>query len=203
MFKTGGKWLKCMALCVQSFTLRTGYFIWCDMMMKRNAWLIGSAAVAVIAGILVNACVSKDKETATSTPVASTSRNDMPNFRVTYGDQSSTSLREQTGNVMLVFFNPDCDHCHKEAEQMAADKQVFDGWQVYFIASVDAKTAEEFGVKYKLTEPNFHFGFAAVSDVYNAIGALTQVPTIMLFKDRTFIQKYEGVTSIEDLKKSM
>jgi hypothetical protein len=101
---------------------------------------------------------------------------------------------------MLIFFNPDCDHCHHEAEQIAAEKSAFDKWQLYFIASVDARAAEEFGVKFKLTNPNFHFASASVSDVFSAVGQLNEVPTIMIFKDRRFVGKYEGVTPVDELR---
>jgi thiol-disulfide isomerase/thioredoxin len=173
-------------------------------MKSRSVWMMVIAALAVVAGVyFIVSNEKKEDSLALVPPMVSPSLNELPNLSVTLGDQSSVLLRELTGNVMLVFFNPDCDHCHEEAQQMAAEKDAFDDWQVYFIASTDAKSAEEFGVKFRLTSPNFHFGSASVSDVYNSVGALNQVPTIMMFKNRMFLEKYEGITPVADLKRNL
>jgi thiol-disulfide isomerase/thioredoxin len=173
------------------------------MTTKRILGIIaGVVGVAVVLYLLAPWKKADEPSKATSIPpMVSTGGNELPSLKITFGDQSSTHLRDLDGDILLIFFNPDCDHCQQEAEQMAANKEAFAKWQVYYIASVDAKAAEEFGVKYKLTDENYHFGFAGVSEVYNAVGALTQVPTILVYKNRMFVTKFEGITPIEDLKK--
>lgn len=173
--------------------------------MKRSTlWMIILTAVVAVAGVSLFVLSGKKDESrvvGSPPPVVSQTRNELPNLRVSFGDQSSVLLRDLSGDVVLVFFNPECEHCHEEAEMIAEEKTIFDGWEVYFIASVDAKAAEEFGVKYKLTSPNFHFASATVGDVYNAVGALNQVPTILIYKDSMFARKYEGITPLDELKK--
>jgi thiol-disulfide isomerase/thioredoxin len=174
--------------------------------MKRSTLLIIFAAIVVVGGVslfLWNGKKDRSRVVGSPPPMVSQTRNELPNLRVSFGDQSSVLLRDLSGDVVLVFFNPECEHCHEEAEMIAAEQTIFDGWEVYFIASVDAKAAEEFGVKYKLTSPNFHFASATVGDVYNAVGALNQVPTILIYKDNLFAGKYEGITPIDELKKNL
>lgn len=175
-------------------------------MKRRTVWLIILTAIVVVAGVSLFARTNKKDKSrvvASPPPMVSPARNELPNLRVTFGDQSSVLLRDLTGDVVLVFFNPECEHCHEEAEMIATEKTIFDGWEVYFIASVDARAAEEFGVKYKLTNANFHFASATVGDVFNAVGALNQVPTILIYKDNMFAAKYEGITPLEELKKNL
>jgi thiol-disulfide isomerase/thioredoxin len=145
----------------------------------------------------------KSQPVPVAPPMVATSLNELPDLAVTFGDNSTSTIHELSGDVVLIFFNPDCEHCHQEAEQIAANKEAFANWQMYFIASVDAKAAEEFGVKYKLTDANYHFASAGVAEVYNAIGPLTQVPTILVYKNRRFVEKFEGVTPVDDLKKAL
>jgi thiol-disulfide isomerase/thioredoxin len=173
------------------------------MTTKRILGII-VGVIGVAAGLYLMEPWKKEESRSRATsipPMVSTGNNELPSLTVTFGDQSSKALRELSGDVLLIFFNPDCDHCQQEAEQMAANKEAFANWQVYFIASIDAKAAEDFGVKYKLTDANYHFGFAGVSEVYNAVGPLSQVPTIIVYKNRMFVRKFEGVTPIDDIKK--
>ena len=173
--------------------------------MNRNIAFGIIAALLVVAGIYLMMSHRKDdsaiKPVTAIPPMVSASLNELPNLSVKLGDQSSIILRELKGDIILIFFNPECDHCQQEAEQIAANGEVFRNWQVYFITDLDAKTAEEFGVKYRLTNENYHFGSASAADVYNAVGALTQVPTILVYKNRMFLEKFEGITPIEELKK--
>jgi thiol-disulfide isomerase/thioredoxin len=173
-------------------------------MKLKNVFMWALATIAVIAG-LTFFWDKKEKQAAVTTaqPTVETSLNELPNLAIRFGDQSTQNLNTLTGDVVLVFFNPDCDHCQQEAEQIAANKEVFANWQMYFIASVDAKSAEEFGVKYKLTDANYHFAAAGVGEVFNAIGPLTQVPTILVYKNSKFVQKFEGVTPVDKLKQAL
>ena len=172
-------------------------------MRPKNLWIGIFVLIVLVAGVAVYVATQEEEKVTTAVPGVPpmvSAQNELPNLSITFGNQTSTKLADLQGDIMLIFFNPDCDHCHHEAEQIAAEKSAFDKWQLYFIASVDAKAAEEFGVKYKLTNPNFHFGSASVSDVYNAVGPLNEVPTILIFKDRRFVRKYEGVTPVAELK---
>ena len=175
------------------------------MIMMRNRLLWAGAAVAILAGVYFFVSrVEPEKENMTAAvPPMVSLRNELPRLSVALGDRTSVPLNELSGDVVLIFFNPECDHCHQQAEKIAAEKSAFDGWQVYFIASTEPSAAEEFGVKYKLTDPNFHFGSASVSEVFEAVGQLNEVPTILIYKNRMFIGRFDGVTPLEELKKKL
>lgn len=156
--------------------------------------------VALGAGISIYFSKADDpKVGATTIPVMPPVK-DLPYLNVQMGDNTLVNLRDLEGDIVLIFFNPDCDHCQDQARDIAANKSVFEKWQVYFIASLDAKTAEEFGVNYRLTEPNYRFGSSPVEDVFNAVGTLHEVPTIVIFKQSRLIRKFEGLTPIDQLR---
>lgn len=134
---------------------------------------------------------------------APTPTNEMPNLIVTTSQDERINIHELTGKVMLIFFNPDCDHCQEEANMMADNKGLFAPYQIYFVTSYEPATADQFAVDYRLTDINYHFGHSAVNDVYNNVGVLQQVPTIYLYKNQKLVKKFEGITPLQELRKFM
>jgi len=160
-------------------------------------------AMAILAGVanyfLVDKKSQEPKSTATVIP-ETPQINELPDLVVHMADQSQIYLRDISGDILLVFFNPDCDHCQEEAREIAANKPTLEKWQVYFITSMEATAAEQFAVNYRLTEPNYKFCHAGVSEVFNAVGALTQVPTILMYKRSKLISKFEGPGTFNQLR---
>jgi len=172
--------------------------------MKTRKILVGIAAVAaLLSGIyyfMGEKYKTKEQKTQTVVIPEAPPINELPDLEVLMADQSKINLRDVSGDVMLIFFNPDCEHCQDEAREIAAAKPAFEKWQLYFITSMDAKLAAEFAVNYRLTEPNYHFGHAGVPEVFNSVGALTQVPTILVYKKSRFINKFEGPGTISQVQ---
>src|SRR5205085_7420920 len=117
---------------------------------------------------LFTGCSKKQEQKSTSAiiPPAPTQVNELPDLVIQLGDQSKISIRDLSGDILLVFFNPDCEHCQDEAREIAANKPKFEKWQLYFITSMEVNKAEEFAVNYRLTEPNYHFAHAGVPEVF-------------------------------------
>jgi thiol-disulfide isomerase/thioredoxin len=171
-------------------------------MKSRKTWIAVAAIIVLAAGgfyLFGPSEKTKAGEGIVTIP-AMPPVNELPDLAVQLGDQSTVYLRDLSGDILLIFFNPDCDHCQEEARDIAANKTLFENWQVYFITSMEAKLAEEFAVNYRLTEPNYKFGHAGVSEVFNSVGTLTEVPTIIFYRNNRFIRKFEGLTSMEQLK---
>jgi len=63
-------------------------------------------------------------------------RGDMPSFAIRLRDSTTilTSDKIPTGQpVMLIFFDPDCEHCQKETEELLNNINVLRNVQIYFI----------------------------------------------------------------------
>lgn len=167
----------------------------------RNKILIALAAVVVLAAGVAYLIGGKSKSQGPKSSVALVPQvNELPDLEVHMADNSKIYLRDISGDVLLIFFNPDCDHCQEEAREIAASKTMFEKWQVYFITSMEATAAEQFAVDFRLTEPNYRFGHAGVAEVYNSVGALTQVPTILMYKDSRLVSKFEGPGTVDQLR---
>jgi thiol-disulfide isomerase/thioredoxin len=125
-------------------------------------------------------------------------QNDLPSIRLTFSDGKKLSGRELPGNSVLVLFQPDCDHCQREAEQIAAFSKSFERYSVYFISSAPVADVVEFGKKYNLTgKSNFFFAETSVDDVLNSFGPI-ETPSLYIYSDdRKLIQSFNGEVAME------
>jgi thiol-disulfide isomerase/thioredoxin len=115
-------------------------------------------------------------------------------------DSSKVFLKDLTGKVFLIFFNPDCDHCQREAELLAKNKNVLDGYEVYFVTPDQMPAIVKFANDYKLVEPNIHFGQAKIPEVISAVGPINQVPTFFIYKDQKLVARNEGELTLEKIE---
>ena len=99
--------------------------------------------------------------------------NELPylDYKTMKGEPSST--RELPGNSILILFNTDCDHCKREAKEIAEKNEAFKNYELLFIAADSAHYIENFAKTYNLADkPNVKFGYAEYQDVFINFGAI-------------------------------
>lgn len=143
-------------------------------------------------------CTPKEKNSGT-TEVSTTQPavNDQPTLTVRLLNGQTISLRDLNGNVMLIFFNPSCDHCEREAEQIKNRKQLFANHTLYFVSTESVESLTAFANKYELTDKNFVFAQADAASVFESVGNLPSVPAIFIYKDHRLIKRFDGETSLD------
>ena len=162
----------------------------------KKTWIILSLVAVVAIAVTIYALWPK-----TIAPSEVSSANDLPLLTVLQTNGESITIRDLEGKVVLIFFNPDCDHCQREAKQISDQKNIFKNHSVYFI-SIDSMTQiERFALEYKLTDPNFHFAQVDGLAVYNTVGPLPSVPAIFIYNNKRFIKKLEGEAKLEEIMK--
>jgi len=137
---------------------------------------------------------------AQSTAPAPTPVNEMPQLSVQRTDGAEISLRDKTGKVLIICFNPDCDHCQREAKMISENKRILTGYEVYFISPESMDMISQFSKDYNLVEPNIHFTRADGVNVINALGTITTVPTFFVYHDQKRVARQEGEISLDKLK---
>jgi thiol-disulfide isomerase/thioredoxin len=147
-------------------------------------------AIAVLLGC-VQCSNKKNAETA------STSTNDLPTLTVIKADGSKFDLRKAEGKTILVFFNPECDHCQRVAEQIKLKKKLFSNHQVYFVSTETQASLQKFAQQYELQDENFLFVQADADDVFQSVGNLPSVPAIFIYQNQNFIRRFDGETSLD------
>ena len=126
--------------------------------------------------------------------------NDQPVLTMTKTSGEEVFLRGLDGKMILIFFNPDCDHCQNEAKAIAENKGLFKDYELYFISSDSAHNITKFAADYGLNEPNMHLGRAEPMDVYRAMGPLDAVPAIFIYNNRKKVKEFKGETPLAELQ---
>ena len=101
------------------------------------------------------------------------------------------------GNVALVLFQPDCDHCQREAEQIRLNLEGFKDYKLYFISSAPMPEITRFAEQYKLVNlNNVVFARTEAQNVIKAFGPI-EAPSIYLYKKGSLIESFNGEVAIE------
>lgn len=128
--------------------------------------------------------------------------NELPylNYKTLTGEPSST--RTLPGGSILILFNTDCDHCQREAADIAEKNVAFQNYELLFIAADSVHQIENFAKTYNLADkPNVKFGRAEYQDVYMNFGAIS-TPAIYIYnRERKFVRSFLGETPVEELIK--
>jgi peroxiredoxin len=141
---------------------------------------------------LVLACSSKEKRDPSKT--------DLPSFQIELTTGQSVNGKDLEGNVVLILFQPDCDHCQHEAEDIEANLDLFANYTLYFVTSATTQEVKKFATDYKLNDkPNVLFGVTPGEAVYNQFGPI-RVPSIYIYSEEGKLKKsFSGQTAINDL----
>jgi peroxiredoxin len=151
----------------------------------------------------VSACAQKEKPKEVYAEAQPSINNQMPGFNITKTDGTKLAFKQLTGKVMVVFFNPGCDHCQREAKLISEHKDVIKDYQVYFVSPEPMDSIAKFSYDYKLVEKNVHFGQGNAPEIINAVGPITTVPTIFIYDKQQQVARMEGEISIEKLREML
>jgi peroxiredoxin len=128
---------------------------------------------------------SKQKEV----PIVQT-RNDLPRMTVTTSGRASVNLRVQKGKVILILFQPDCDHCQREAQEIRKHLDRFKEYSLYFISADQMNAIEEFGRSYDLLgHSNVNFAATTVDNVLTNFGPIP-APSVYIYADQRLVKKF-------------
>ena len=115
-------------------------------------------------------------------------------------DQTEVNLKNLTGKVVLIFFQPDCDHCQREALQVAQNITAFKNATLYFISSDAAEKIERFSKEYNLYgKGNIFFGNTSTESVLRNFGPIA-TPSIYIYSDdQRLIKAFNGEVAISEV----
>jgi len=157
--------------------------------------------IVTLAGLTVY--IFKDKFTrqdAVSQPIppaAGIVYNDRPDLALTGTDGSQLNAKALSGKLILIFFQPDCDHCQREAEQIQQNLGAFKDYQLYFISDAALPQIAAFAQTYKLAgNPAINFYQTSISDIMRTIGSV-QLPSVYVYSNEgKLVKSFIGETPI-------
>src|SRR5690606_35002084 len=106
-------------------------------------------------------------------------------------------MKDLSGNVIIVLFQPDCDHCQREATAIRERIESFNQYQIYFLTADQLSAVEKFASDYDLLgQPNTTFVITMVDDILKNFGSVS-TPSLYIYKNKRLVQKSNGETPIE------
>lgn len=128
----------------------------------------------------------------------------IPEFCIYNVDETEFCSRyiSQESSCLFVFFNPDCDHCKYEAEQITVNIESFRNHQIFFISSSSVNDIKEFAIRYFLNDyDNIKFLCDKDYVVQNLMG-VNLIPSSYIYNSsHHLVKSFRGEVKIEALIK--
>lgn len=128
----------------------------------------------------------------------------LPDFIMTTLQGEALQTKSLQGRNILIFYNPDCDHCQRQAQSIRKQMSAFIDWTIYFIAASGDTQARTFAITYDLHEQkNVVFATAGITEVDRAMGSIG-TPSIFIYSDEgKLVKQFDGETPVDDILKVM
>lgn len=124
----------------------------------------------------------------------------LPDLPLTTTQGTQTNARTVEGKVVLVLFQPDCDHCQREAEAIREHLDAFQEYTLYFVTYAEMADIKQFAQDYQLDDQsNIFFAFAEVQPIVDTFGSVP-TPSLYIYSDeQQLVKAFEGETAIENV----
>ncbi|MER0440343.1 hypothetical protein [Emticicia sp. W12TSBA100-4] len=109
-------------------------------------------------------------------------------------------IQKNHAPIIILFFNPDCDHCQYEAKSILEHNSDFANTNFWWVTTVDSSAINDFSQKYNLDNlSNHYFAKLPAEKVVETFGSVS-VPHIFIYDKTGVLQKeFRGETKIEAL----
>ena len=154
-------------------------------------------------------CQNKEASTASQTEVTSSETttptapaapvNELPNLPLTKVDQSQMNAKEIKGKAVLIFFEPDCDHCQREAKEMQKYLPAFANYTVCFFSPAPMDQMQRFFMEYNLSGPNIFFAQTPNNLILQELGAIP-APSVYIYSEQgKLVKAFKGETPMQNI----
>lgn len=148
-------------------------------------------------------CTKTSTETKTETVEPIQKNNDLPSMNLTTLDGAQISTLSLKGKSILILFQPDCDHCQREAKEIRENLGAFKEYSIYFISADPMPAIEKFAKDYELlNHVNIFFGMTTVDNVLKNFGPIP-APSVYIYSDQVLTQKFNGEVSIDKILQAL
>jgi thioredoxin-related protein len=129
--------------------------------------------------------------------------NDLPRIMLAIEGSSPVLARTLKGKVILVFFQPDCDHCQREAKQISENLSQFDAYKIYFTSTAPLDVMDKFAADYNLSnQDNIYFAQTSLDEILSSVGPIS-APSMFIYDEQKLVKHLDGETPIEEILKHL
>jgi thiol-disulfide isomerase/thioredoxin len=152
----------------------------------------------ILGGSLLTDC-SKPTATTTETPTAQVV-NEFPNMILSRADGTQQRAKDLKGNSILIIYFTECDHCQREATEIANKLKAFEKYDLWFLSTDPFPNIERFANDYKLVnQPNVHFARIEFEDVATYFGSIPTPSVYIYSESRKLVKAIKGETPVDNI----
>lgn len=167
--------------------------------MNRTSTAIAALALTIFSF----SCGSGDRANSGQTETAE-EVNELPAMIGIMLDGSTIDIKQLTDKVVLILFQPDCDHCQREAVQIHDHLDAFAGYSIYFITTDSLPVIEKFAVDYDLKNASrVYFIQTLVQSILSNFGNIDAPSLYIYSNERKLVKRFNGETPIETIISSL
>lgn len=171
--------------------------------MKKGLILI-TAVLLLAAGFYFfgyrNSAGSEEAKVESAVAAEEGAASDLPWLPITKADGSRLMVKDLEGKTVLVLFQPDCDHCQREAVQIRENLSHFDDYQLYFVSDAALPQISQFAKEYELEGiRNVHFAQASVNDIIYTVGPVPSPSLFVYSENGRLVKDFKGETPVEQI----
>src|SRR5690606_37996350 len=156
----------------------------------------------LLALIIATGCASSP-ETTSETPAAVEQVNDYPDIQLVLQNGEAIDARNLEGNNILMFFSPDCIHCHNEAREIRQNIEQFENYTLWFVSSREMAEIMEFATRYELLDrDNVRFAWSSTDGVLNFYGPI-RIPSAYIYSGGRLRKSFDGPTPVDSLLQAL
>jgi peroxiredoxin len=105
-------------------------------------------------------------------------------------------------SCLIIYFHPECDYCHYEAEQIGLNIDRFYNFQIIMISTASCESVKDFANNYHLLEFDNISVLIDTLDVFHNTFGPNPFPTSFIYnKERKLVKQFKGEVSTEALLK--
>lgn len=165
--------------------------------------IIGVIAVVAAAAVAYWSSSSNGTDSLANGDVASMEpvvASELPNLPLTTIDGKQVNVNTLKGKIIIVLFQPDCDHCQREAQEFSENLDSFRKYTLYFITSNSMPEIAQFATDYQLAgKKGVVFAYTDVMNVINTFGQV-RTPSIYVYGPRgELIKSFNGETPVANV----
>ncbi len=168
-----------------------------------NAFVFRLWILVLISSVILTSCSSSPKKQEEQNEIVKKQVNEFPNMFILTLEGSAISAKRLIGKkTIFILFQPDCDHCQKEAKQIRENIEAFRDYEIYFVTAAKVEEVKNFSIDYKFEEhKNFHFATTDIQSIINSYGPI-QAPSIYIYSEQgKLLTQFNGQTEIENILK--
>jgi peroxiredoxin len=157
-------------------------------------FLLNSVTLLFLSLVLLSCAREKKEKRA---PESKKIVNDLPTMPIRFNDGTELSVKTLEGKIILILFQPDCDHCQREAVQIRENLDAFKDHKLYFISSAPLPEIEKFAADYGLADKDgVYFAQTAAENVIGSFGPI-EAPSLYLYSaEGKLVQSFNGEVDI-------